>query len=285
MECIADVHAILGEGPVWVAREQALFWVDIVGRKVFRWTTNGDTQVWNVPVPISVLVPRAGGGFVGAGRDGFLRFDTFGGEITAIGDPEPDLPGNRFNDGAVDRDGRFWAGTMDGDEQQASGALHRLDADLGWSTLDRGYRITNGPAFSRDGRTMFHTDTALQRVYAFDLDADGGIANRRVFAQFGQGDGHPDGMTVDAEGCLWIAFWGGWCVRRFSPSGERIAELAVPTRCPTSVAFGGADLDQLFVTSAARDLSQQERRDQPHAGGTFRAHPGVRGIAETSFAG
>lgn len=284
MECIADVGAILGEGPVWVAREQAVYWVDIVGKKVFRWSAAEGTRAWDVPIHVSTLAPRKGGGFVGAGQDGFLTLD-FGEDVTIIGDPEPGLTGNRFNDGAVDRKGRFWAGTMDRHEKQASGALHRLDPSLEWTTVDDGYRITNGPAFSLDGTTMYHTDTALQRVYAFDLAEDGGIANRRVFAQFGDGDGFPDGMTVDAENCLWIAFWDGWCVRRFSPAGERIAELAVPTRCPTSVAFGGPGLDRLFVTSAARDLTPEELIAQPFAGGLFMATPGVRGVAEPHFAG
>ena len=117
---------------------------------------------------------------------------------------------------------------MDRSEREASGSLYRLDPDRCWTKIDTGYRVTNGPAFSLDGRTMYHTDSARQRIYAFDLAADGSAANRRLFAQFGEGDGYPDGMTVDAEDCLWIAFWDGWCVRRLSPAGERLLELPVP---------------------------------------------------------
>jgi len=145
--------------------------------------------------------------------------------------------------------------------------------------------VTNGPAFSRDGGTMYHTDSARQTVYAFDLAEDASASNRRVHLQFGEGDGYPDGMTVDAEDCLWIAFWDGWCVRRFSPAGERLAELRVPAQRPTSCAFGGPDLDQLFITTASRDLTAEERAGQPCAGGLFMTSPGVTGLAEPLFAG
>jgi sugar lactone lactonase YvrE len=132
---------------------------------------------------------------------------------------------------------------------------------------------------------MYHTDSARQTVYALDLNEHGTANNRRVFLQFGEGDGYPDGMTVDAENCLWIAFWDGWCVRRFSPEGERLAELRVPAQRPTSCAFGGPDLDRLFITTASRDLTPEERATQPSAGGLFMTLPGVIGIAEPLFAG
>ena len=130
------------------------------------------------------------------------------------------MPGNRFNDGKVDRSGRFWAGTMDDEERQASGTLYRFDAGLTWAAVDRDYKVTNGPAFSPSGERMYHNDSGRQVTYVFDLDRDGNAANRRTFLQFGEGDGYPDGMTVDSEGCLWIAFWDGGCVRRFSPDGR-----------------------------------------------------------------
>ncbi len=174
---------------------------------------------------------------------------------------------------------------MDRRESSDSGSLYRLDPTLAWSRIDTGYRVTNGPAFSRDGRTLYHTDSARQAVYAFDLAADGSATGRRAHLQFGPGDGYPDGMTVDAEDCLWIAFWDGWCVRRFTPTGETLAEIAVPVQRPTSCTFGGAGLDRLFVTSASRDLSAAERSAQPQAGGLFLIHPGVCGLPDVPFAG
>jgi sugar lactone lactonase YvrE len=285
MECIADVRAILGEGPIWVAREQALYWVDIPEKRLFRWSEAEGLRERELGGHLCSLAPGASGGFIGAGYDGFLAIDPATCRLQDLGDPEPELETNRFNDGKVDREGRFWAGTMDRFEREATGSLYRLDADLKWTRIDSGYRVTNGPAFSLDGRTMYHSDSALQRVYAFDLAEDGRAANRRVFAEFGPGEGYPDGMTVDAEDCLWIAFWDGWCLRRLSPSGERLLDVAMPVQRPTSCAFGGPGLDRLFVTSASRGLTRAEMEEQPSAGGLFMASPGVTGVAETLFAG
>lgn len=284
MECIAAVGAVLGEGPVWVGREQALYWVDIPEKRVFRRSETGELRTFDVTTHICSLAPRAGGGFIGAGYDGFLEI-AFDGEIRLIGNPQGEGEANRFNDGKVDRHGRFWAGTMDRSEREASGSLYRLDADLDWTRIDSGYRVTNGPAFSLDGRIMYHNDSALRRIYAFELDDQGNASNRRVFARFGQDEGYPDGMTVDAEDCLWIAFWDGWCVRRLSPRGDRIAELRLPVQRPTSCAFGGPELDRLFITSASRGLAAGELAAQPQAGGLFMTVPGVKGVAETPFAG
>jgi D-xylonolactonase len=284
MDCIADVRATLGEGPVWVEREQALYWVDIPERKLFRWSEAEGPTTCNLPAHLCSLAPRAAGGFIGAGYEGFLAVGPDL-ALTPLGNPEPDLPRNRFNDGKVDRQGRFWAGTMDRTEREASGSLYRFDPDGFWTRIDSGYRVTNGPAFSLDGRTMYHTDSALQRVSAFDLDAEGNAANRRTFLQFGEGDGYPDGMTVDAEDCLWIAFWDGWCVRRFSPTGDRLAQIDLPAQRPTSCAFGGPDLDRLYITTASRGLTDEDLKAQPQAGGLFMTIPGVKGVAEPLFAG
>jgi D-xylonolactonase len=236
-------------------------------------------------VRVGSLAPRFGGGFVAGTNGGFALVDLDAGRFEIIGNPDEDRPDNRFNDGKVDRLGRFWAGTMDDKEREATGSLYRLDSDLSWTRIDEGYRVTNGPAFSPDGRLMYHSDTAGQVTYVFDLDDAGNASNRREFARFGKGDGYPDGMTVDAEGCLWIAFWDGWCLRRLSPEGERIAELRVPAQRPTSCAFGGDDLKTLFISSARRDLQGTELDKQPYAGGLFAADVGVAGIADVPFAG
>lgn len=284
MECIADVGATLGEGPVWDARERALYWVDIPEKRLFRWSEADGTRAIPMSHHVCSLVPRASGGFIGGGYDGFLAVDQAL-AIAVIGNPEPDLPGNRCNDGKLDRAGRFWAGTMDRAEAADSGSLYRLDVDLSWQRIDTGYRVTNGPAFSRDGRTLYHTDSARQAVYAFDLATDGAATNRRVHLKFGDGDGYPDGMTVDADDCLWIAFWDGWCVRRFAPDGQQIGEIPVPVQRPTSCTFGGDDLDQLFITSASRDLTPAQKAGQPDAGGLFMVRPGVQGLPDTPFGG
>ena len=285
ISCIADVKAILGEGPVWVVRESALYWVDINGQAIFRLDGHGSVHRWDTPLRIGSLAPRATGGLV-AGTDrglAFIHLDT--GRFDLFANPEENLPGNRFNDGKVDRLGRFWAGTMDNRERAASGTLYRLDPGLHVTTVDEGYRVTNGPAFSPDGTVMYHNDSARQVTYAFDLDRSGNVANRRELIRFSDGDGYPDGMTVDAEGCLWVAFWDGWCVRRFSPSGDRLAEVRVPVQRPTSCAFGGEGLRTLYITSARRDLQGTDLANQPLAGGLFAADVGVAGIADVPFAG
>jgi xylono-1,5-lactonase len=284
VRCVADVHAVLGEGPVWVAREQALYWVDIKGYRIFRLDESGTTE-WAPPLRVCSLVPRASIGFIGGTDAGIALIDPDAKRYEIIANPEDHLPHNRFNDGKADRQGRFWAGTMDDLEKDATGTLYRVDPDLGCSTIDTGYRITNGPAFSPDGRIMYHNDTARQVTYAFDLREDGHASNRRVFLQFGPGDGNPDGMTVDAEGCLWIAFWGGSCVRRFSPDGGRLETVRLPVSQPSSCAFGGPDLDRLYVTSAKVGLDEESLKMQPNAGGLFMFTPGVRGLEEVPFAG
>lgn len=284
MDCIADVQAILGEGPCWVERTQTLYWTDINQPCLFRWNEVGGVARLPMSEKICSIVPRASGGFIGAGYDGLLGFDADF-NVTPIGNPEAHLPGNRFNDGKVDRAGRFWAGTMDHKEAADSGALYRIDSDLSWTEIDIGYRVTNGPAFSVNGRTMYHTDSAVQRVYRFALGADGHATEREIFLQFKHADGYPDGMTVDADDCLWIAFWDGWCIRRFSPEGDLLVEIPVPVAKPTSVAFGGPKLDRVFVSSASRDLTEADLIGQPNAGGLFSFRPDVRGMAELPFAG
>ena len=284
MDCLADVRAVLGEGPCWVQRDQSLFWVDINTPHIFQWSAAKGTQTRLVSEKLCSILPCASGGFIGAGYHGLVTIsDDFA--IKHVGNPEAHVTGNRFNDGKIDRAGRLWAGTMDHAEKRDSGTLYRIDSDLSWTAIDTGYRVTNGPAFSADGRQMFHTDSAIQRVYAFDLDRAGNAKNRRLFLQFTPDMGYPDGMTVDAEGCLWIAFWDGWCIRRFAPDGRLLAEIPVPVQKPTSVAFGGPDMDRIFITSAARDLSDADLTRQPHAGGMFAFSPGVKGIAELPFAG
>ena len=283
--CVADVKAVLGEGPVWVEREAALYWVDIKGRKIFRRGSQGEVRSWDSPLRVCSLAPRTGGGFIAGTDQGFALIDLDAGRFHFLSNPEEQRTANRFNDGKVDRQGRFWAGTMDDKEQEAAGTLYRLDPDLSWTAVDAGYRVTNGPAFSPDGRTLYENDSALQVTYAFDLDQAGNAANRRDLIRYGEGDGYPDGMTVDADGCLWIAFWDGWCVRRFSPAGELLEALEVPAQRPTSCAFGGKGLRTLFITSARIGLEGTDLARQPFAGGLFAADVGVTGIAELPFAG
>ena len=284
VECVADVHATLGEGPVWVQREAALYWVDIKGRKIFRLDDQGRRTEWDTPVRVGSIAPRRNGGFIGGTDEGLAAIDLTAESFEIIARPEAKLPHNRFNDGKVDRRGRFWAGTMDDEERKATGSLYCFGETLDWNIADEGYKVTNGPAFSPSGDRMYHSDSARQVTYVFDLE-DGHATNRRTFLQFAEGQGFPDGMTVDAEGCLWIAFWDGGCVRRFSDQGEWLQTIAMPVSRPTSCTFGGPDLDRLYVTSARIGLDETPLAMQPNAGGLFMFTPGVRGLADVPFAG
>jgi sugar lactone lactonase YvrE len=284
VRCLVAGDALLGEGPVWAASEGALYWVDIKGQQLFCWhEATGQAESWSPPFQVASLAPVSGGGFIAGTVHGFAYVDPRAGRYEPIVRPDDEPAGNRFNDGKLDRQGRFWAGTMDDAEQEATGALYRHDPAGSPLQVERDYRVTNGPAFSVGGDRMYHTDSARQTIYCFDLDTDGSATGKQIFANFGDSHGYPDGMTVDAEDCLWVAFWDGWCVRRFAPSGEQLIEVAMPVARPTSCTFGGSDLGTLFVTSARIHLSEDELAAQPMAGSLFAFEPGVRGIADTPF--
>ena len=258
----------LGEGAVWVAREQALWFVDIEAPALLRYDpASGERFSWTPPCRVGSIAPRRRGGFIAGTEHGFAHIDPQAGVFKLIDHPEAHLPENRFNDGKVDPSGAFWAGTMDDTKRARQGSLYRVDAD-GWAVADTGYRITNGPAFGPDGGTAYHSDTLDGVTFAFDL-CDGVLTNKRVFARWPASLGVPDGMTVDTTGFLWMCFWGGWAVRRVSPTGEIVGEFALPASNITSCAFGGPDLDRLFVTSARQGLDAAALAAQPLAGALF----------------
>jgi xylono-1,5-lactonase len=284
--CVWNVGALLGEGPVWDARDGAVWFVDIETPAIHRYRLADEGhRSWTPPFRVTALWPRAAGGFVAHSERGFLIADPVAGSYELFHETEPQLPGNRSNDGKIDPAGRFWSGTMDDAKLTASGALYRLDRDRRVDRIDDGYRITNGPAFSPDGRIMYHTDTIARTVYAFDVADDGSVSNKRVFLAFDDATvGNPDGMNVDSEGGLWIAFWGGWAVRRYAPDGRLIEERRIPAAQVTSVVFAGERLDRMFVTSAAVGL--ERAAEHAFAGGLFEVFdPGVTGIAMPMYEG
>ncbi len=285
VDCIADVKAKVGEAPVWVASEQALYWVDNKGKTIFRRGPDGDIRRFETPMQVGCLVPRLKGGFIAGTDRGIVEIDLQERIFDTIADPEKDLPHNRFNDGKTDPWGRFWTGTMDNREQETTGLLYRVDADLSIAKMDSGYKVTNGPAFDRSLGRMYHTDSGAKTIYAFDISESGEVSNRRVFMQFADKDGSPDGMTVDSDSHLWVCFWDGWCIRRISPGGEVVQKIDMPVQRPTSCCFGGRDLDRLYVTSASRGIDEDTLDMQPCAGGLFLVETAARGVPETSFAG
>ncbi len=285
--CVWPAGALLGEGPIWDEDEGAVYWVDIKAPAIHRYApATGTTRSWSMPEPIGCIARReVGRGFIAALRSGFAFVDLDDGRIETIVNPEPDVPRKRFNDGKCDAAGRFWSGTIGKSKNMASGALYRLDPDLQWHRMDGGYRVPNGPAFSPDGRVMYHAHSSERTVFAFDLSADGSISNKRVFTRFSADDGVPDGMTVDADGGLWVAHWGGWRITRFLPDGTAERSIELPVAKVTSCVFGGADLRSLYVTSASIRLDKKARADQPLAGGLFVIDVGISGLPTRRFAG
>ncbi|KKW93915.1 SMP-30/gluconolactonase/LRE family protein [Sphingobium chungbukense] len=272
---------MLGEGTLWSARENAVYWTDILAPALNRLSLDdGAMQRWTMPAPLGWVAERAEGGFIGGFQDGFARIALDPLVITPLGDPEPHLPGSRMNDGKADASGAIWCGTMDMAEEQDVGALYRFDPDGRWELMDSGYRVPNGPAFSPCGRWLYHSDTARRVMYRFARKADGGLSDRQPFIRFAEEDGYPDGMTVDAEGHLWVAHWGGGRVSRFTPDGMLDRSITLPARQVTNICFAGETLDRMFVSSAAVGLPESE-----YDGALFELFPGVQGLPTCQFAG
>lgn len=267
-ECVLAGACELGEGPVW--HDGAVWFVDIKGRRIHRYDpASGSAQIWDAPAQPGFVAPVAGGGWIAGLKTGLHRFDPEDGRFELLATVEDPALGNRLNDGFVDAAGRLWFGSMHDAETEPTGALYRFDA-RGLARMDAGYCITNGPAVSPDGRTLYHTDTLKRLIYAFDLADDGSLSNRRVFAAVEDAAGYPDGPAVDAEGCVWTGLFGGWGVRRYSPEGQLVGFVRLPVANVTKIAFGGADLRSAYATSAWKGLSPAEREAQPLAGGLFR---------------
>ena len=287
-ELILDARNATGESPVWSTTEQALYWVDIPAKRLHRWSpADGKEHSWQASQMLACIAQTGNGSWIAAMENGLFA-------ITPHADGSLDsrllasvthaLPGMRFNDGRCDRQGRFWAGTMVMDMAAGApvGAMYRYNAGQAepLKAQLQGFIVPNGLAFSPDGNTLYLSDSHpdVQKVWAFDYDTDTGTPhNRRLFVDMSKHPGRPDGAAVDAEGCYWICGNDAGLIHRFTPQGKLDRSLAVPVKKPTMCAFGGADLDTLFVTSIrpAGDLA-----DQPLAGGVFALRPGVKGLPE-----
>ena len=290
-ELILDARNATGESPVWSARDQALYWVDIPAGRLHRWSLDGQTRSWQAPQMLACIAADAKGGWIAGMETGLFHLDPGDAEqltATPLLDVQHAQAGMRFNDGRCDRQGRFWAGTMLMDMAAGAvvGALYRYQSgqqDL-QPQLD-GFIVPNGLAFSPDGKTMYLSDShpSVQKIWAFDYDTDSGTPhNRRLFVDMNEHPGRPDGAAIDADGCYWICGNDAGLIHRFTPQGKLDRSLAVPVKKPTMCAFGGPDLDTLYVASIrpGGDLA-----DQPLAGGVFALKPGVKGLEEPSFRG
>jgi sugar lactone lactonase YvrE len=287
LRCVLDVRASLGECPVWSPAEGVLYWVDINAPSLNRFDpATGSNRVMPMPSSIGCFGLRRQGGFVFALRDGIWLANSDGTLERKVADAPYDPAHHRFNDGRCDPQGRLFAGTMNEKRDAASAALYRLDHDFRLTEVLNGLTISNGLAWSPDGRTMYHADTPTRTVNAFAFDATTGTpSNRRALAHFDDETHRPDGAAVDSEGCYWTAFYGGGGIARLSPAGTVLVSYPLAAMCPTMCAFGDADLKTLYVTSARQRRDDAELARLPQSGGIFALRVDVPGLPEPAFAG
>jgi len=275
-EPFTDPLAYHAEGPVWSESWGGLRWVDMLAGDVLSLAADGSVTRRSVGTIAAALRPRAGGGAVIGVERGFV-LEAPDGELTGLGELWDD-PGVRMNDGGCDPAGRFYCGSMAYDHRPGAGALYRLDPDGTVEVAMRDVTISNGLEWSPDGSRAYYNDTATGEVSALDAD----LTARRTFARIASDDGAPDGLTVDAEGGVWVALYGGSAVHRYTPSGALDAVVELPVTKATACTFGGPDLRTLFITTSREDLPDDE---QPEAGSVFACTPGVAGLPARTFAG
>lgn len=284
--CCWPVGARLGEGPLWLAARQCLLFVDIKGRRLHQFRPgDGTRQSWDFPEMICWVLPcQHAPGLIAGFQSGIAYLEWKPDQtlhLSWLHRMHEAGSYMRLNDAKADQYGHIWFGTMDNEEVRSdAGSLYRLDLQGQITCVDSGYHVTNGPAFSRDGRTMYHTDSARRTVYAFDLDEQGWpkSGSRRVWLRFDVGQGYPDGMTVDAEDSVWIAHWDGACISRWSNQAQWLETVALEVSRPTSIAFGGADLRSMWITSASvvGDM-------HPGQGGLWQRQAAAPGLLPCSF--
>jgi sugar lactone lactonase YvrE len=288
LELVIDAKALLGEGPCWDKEAKLLYWVDIIENNVhiFDPLLNRNRTIPALGNP-SAVVPRKSGGVVLAMNRSFYALDLQTDQPTFLAGPPDEPTSNRFNDGKCDAMGRFWAGTMPFKGSDPTGSVYCLDVDLTVRHMFGKVRCSNGIAWSPDNTTMYYIDTPTKQVVAFDYHlASGMITNKRVVVSIPDGEGIPDGMTIDSEGMLWVAQWEGYKVSRWDPrDGTRLQVVPVPVARVTSCTFGGDQLDELYITTARIGLDENELVKQPHAGGVFKIKTNVRGVENYPFKG
>jgi sugar lactone lactonase YvrE len=303
--CLWEAKATLGESTLYDPRNGRIYWVDIENPSV-NWIDieTEEKGRWIPPMWISALGLRGKGGFIASTRDGLAYVDPATETFELFVDPRPNSEIARLNDGVVDHKGRYWTGSCDVTQfedsttsenkedsvrdfdKRSTGELYRIDPDGTIVTMERNVVTANGPAFSPDGKTLYFNDSLPRVTWTYDLAEDGSISNRRDWLKYGENDGFPDGMAVDVEGGIWIAFYESWMLRRYSPDAELLEERRLPVRQGLRPAFGGANMERLFLTSAANALSEEAKAQQPLAGSLFEIlDPLVRGMPNVAFAG
>lgn len=275
-----ELEMELGEGPVWVEREQALWFTDIKRLRIYRYhPATGDQQSWHAPEQVGFIFPAESGGFIVGLQSGLHRFDPERRSFELLVAVEPDIPTNRLNDGVVDPQGRLWFGTMDNGEREKTGSFYCYSRGKLARTNVTGISITNGPCVSPDGKILYWVDTLGGTMSACEIGEDGELGPSRLVVKIDPKEGHPDGPTIDSEGCIWISLYAGWEARRYSPEGELLAQVRFPVANITKIAFGGPDLRTAYATTARQFLKPEQLEVQPLAGGLFEFRVDVPGVS------
>ncbi|WLD92848.1 SMP-30/gluconolactonase/LRE family protein [Alkalihalobacillus sp. AL-G] len=286
IELLFDTKCSLGEGPIWDHERNSFYWVDIIGKKIFKYdSTIDEVNIANFDQHVGCVSPRKSGGLIVALQDGFFFYDWEDEVLKQINDPESHLEDNRFNDGKCDPSGRFWAGTTDSVGIDGKGALYLLDTDLRVSKMIDNVGTSNGLAWSPDHKHMYFIDTPTKQVVQYNFDLiSGGIDQPKIAIQFPANVGLPDGMTIDQDGMLWIAHWGGSGISRWNPStGKQLDFISIPAINVTSCIFGGEELNELYITTARIGTTDEELNRYPNAGGIFKLKTNVKGCINSSF--
>ena len=286
---LLQAHNKLGETPIWALEDNALYWVDWGGQPSCRFVPEtGEFSTFPVPVPVTALARRNGGRWIAIAQNGLHEWDPKTNEYEMLaGPPEPHKPEMCYNDAAVDRQGRLLVGTVNMDDPfLPDGSLYRLDPDGSFHKLDSGYATANGIGLSPDGRTLYVADQRHNQIMVMNYDTEvGTVSNRRLFARVPEEEGMPDGLVVDAEGFIWNGHWAGWKLTRYDPDGKIERQIRFPVEHVISFAFGGKELDELYVTTAWWGYSEAEQKNNPLAGDLFRIKTDVKGLVEPVFAG
>jgi sugar lactone lactonase YvrE len=288
-DCVLRIEATCGESPMWSVLEQVLYWTDNLGKRIHRLEPeSGSVASFAMDRDVMDIGLRKRRGLVLALTKQLALYQPQSGELDVLMDVERDRPHNRFNDGKVDRRGRYWADTMDDVHwDRPSGALYRLDGDLGLAQVHGDVACANGLGWSPDDRTFYFGESFRYAIFAYDFDPDtGALSARRVFATVDRRSGaFPDGLTVDAEGGVWSVHNGAGRVVRYAPDGTVTHEVELPLPQPTSCIFGGSDLNVLYVTTSRQNMTREQLGRSPLSGSVFAVRPGVSGLPEPLFAG
>lgn len=281
-----ETKALLGEGAFWNYKTQEFFWIDILQNElhIYNPSTKSNRTI-KMPSPIGTVVPDDASNAIVALEDGIYKVDLNTEEITLLSDVEKEVKSNRFNDGKCDPNGNLWVGSMHYDQSRPEAKVYKIEPDGKTTMMIDSVTISNGIVWSKDHNTMYYIDTPTSKIMAYDYNKDDAtVSNPRLAVTVNPEDGSPDGMTIDEEDKLWVGMWNGDAVVRFDPlTGEILTKIEVPAHNVTACAFGGPDLDTLYITTASVDMSDEEKNEKPLAGSLFVVKPGVKGVKGNLF--